>query len=684
MKALKIAGAVVAIIIVVLALALIVGIPSGFLTAGIEDRVERETGYQLTISGTTKVSLWPSLNITLSDITVQDPKDRDGIKRVTIGSVQADIAPSSIWSGQPRISELIISNPVVHRPLLRERTRIASPASKPESSPRETDPVTIDRVKVVGGAIVLANARDQVERRIENINADAVIDADRKIKMTGTARAGDEPLKFDIKATAPSPRAERQNIPIELTLDAPALLKAPLTSKADVRLNGSVVMINGITGAIGDGAFNGWASVDVDSKPLVKIDLDFQRLDIAMSKAPPPSQSGPQPWSDTPINLTGLNYVDVQVRVSAAQLDVADARFSQAAIDATLAGGVLKASVSNLGAYGGQASGEAIVDVSSGSASYAMHCDLVGVRALQLLDSLAGFDKIDGKMQAKIAVRSAGASQQAIMSNLVGTAFVNFQDGTIRGLNVAQMIRSLTATTLNGWQEANEQATDLSQLSASFRIDRGQATTTDLNLVGPLVKMTGAGTIDVGSKMLAFRVEPKLVMTTEGQGRTSDPIGLGIPVVVEGSWAQPRIYPEMAGILDNPDAAYAKLKEMGKGLFGANGGGLGGLLGSLGGLSGNQNQSGTGRSNGNDTNGGQGLLGGKLGESLGNLIQQGLGGGGRGRSIPPVGSAPETQAAPPPLPPGQTEVQGDNSSQPNQDSQPMNDVLRQLFNRSQN
>src|ERR1700687_4731999 len=37
----------------------------------------------------------------------------------------------------------------------------------------------------------------------------------------------------------------------------------------------------------------------------------------------------------------------------------------------------------------------------------------------------------------------------------------------------------------------------------------------------------------------------------------------------------------MAGILDNPDAAYAKLKEMGKGLFGP-GGGLSGLGGGVG------------------------------------------------------------------------------------------------------
>jgi len=144
------------------------------------------------------------------------------------------------------------------------------------------------------------------------------------------------------------------------------------------------------------------------------------------------------------------------------------------------------------------------------------------------------FDKLDGKMQAKMALRSAGNSQRAVMSNLGGTVFAVFQDGAIRGLNVAQMIRSLTSGTLSGWQEGKEQTTDLTQLSASFRVEKGQASTTDLNLVGPLVKMTGAGTIDLAAKAVAFRSSRKLVLTTEGQGRAGDPVGLGIPVVIDG------------------------------------------------------------------------------------------------------------------------------------------------------
>ncbi len=654
MRALKIAGAAVAAVIVIAALLLIVGIPSGFLTSAIRERVERETGYQLTIAGATRIGLWPSLNVTLNDVTLEAPKDRDTSSRVTVGSVRADMTFSSVWSGHPQITELVIARPVLSVPLLRERIREPAPSSpRPPTSAGESDAnaLAIDRVTVTDGAIEFSNLRDRFDSRIDGINAVASVGADRDIKVTGSARAGEHPLKFQIKATAPAPPVERQNIPVELTLEAAGLLQAPLTAKAEARLNGTVVMINGVSGTFGDGAFNGWASVDLSSKPLVKLDLDFQRLDVAVAQAPAGSgaqgsqsspntqaSSEPHPWSNETIDLRGLNYVDVQARISAAELNIGEAHLAPVAIDSTLAGGVARIAFSNLGAYGGQANGQLIVDVSGGNPTYALTSDLIGVRALPLLRSVADFDKLDGKLQAKLAVRSEGSSQRAVMSNLSGTVFAVFKDGAIRGLNVVQMIRSLMTSPLSGWQEAKEQATDLTQLSASFSIDKGQATTSDLNLVGPLVRVTGTGTVDLAAQTLSFRVEPKLVMTTEGQGRTSDPVGLGIPVVIEGPWADPRIYPDIAGITDNPDAAYAKLKEMGKGLFGSGGG------------SGQPDQP----------------LGGTLGETLGNLLQQGLG---QSRNLPS-----QTQPNPPPAP-------SDPPPPPAQESQPMNDLLRQLFNR---
>src|ERR1700723_3335888 len=294
MRAFKIAGAAVAALIAIVALLLVIGIPSGFITSAIQDRVERETGYRLTISGATRIGVWPSLNVTLNDIALQNPKDRDNSDRLTVGRVEADMTLESVWSGRPHITELTIDRPVVHVPLLRQRNPQAAPSAKPATSAGDddADAATIDHVTVSDGAIEFFNARDRVDDRIDGINADAVIGGDRKIKVTGSARASEHPLKFQIKATTPAPPVARQNIPVDLVLEMPGVLRSPLSGRAEVRLNGSIVMINGLTGTVGDDAFNGWASVDIASKPLAKLDLDFQRLDVAGSApaAPSPAQ----------------------------------------------------------------------------------------------------------------------------------------------------------------------------------------------------------------------------------------------------------------------------------------------------------------------------------------------------------------------------------------------------------
>ena len=638
MKAVKIASILVAAVVVLLALVAAVGIPSGFINSAIQSRIERDTGYRLAIAGASSVKLWPSLRVTLNEVTLEDPKDRTGIRRVTVDNLQADVSLESMWSSHAHVSEIIVTRPVFYLPLLRERLP-ATDAPRLDAA-MAVGAVHIDRVKIKDGTLAFSTTRDRVESRLEAVNAEAVVvGGDRKVDFTGTARAGEQAIKFNITATTP---IEHQSMPAEFTIEMPGALQQPVSGKASVRLNGAVVMINDIGGTFGSDAFNGWASIDIASKPLVKLDLDFQRLNIPLAKSA--DNPAAAQWSDAPISVSWLNYVDAQMRISATEANIGESHFAPVVVDAQLADGLLKAGVSKLGADGGQVSGNVMLDATSGSPSFVVSADLIGVRARPLLTSLASFDEIDGKLQAKLALRSVGASQRALMSNLAGTVFANLQDGAIRSINIPRLIRSLTSGTLSGWQESNELSTDLTQLSASFRIDKGRAVTTDLTLIGPLVKVTGAGTIDLGARTMAFRVEPKLVLTTEGQGRAGDPVGFGIPVMIDGSWAAPRIYPDMAGMLDNPDAAYAKLREMGKGLFGPDGAGVDDILG--------------------------GSLGsGSLGETIGNLLKQGLrdGSASQQRSLPATPNDTAPQAAPPPP--------------KAQDSQPMNDLLRQLFNR---
>ena len=685
MKAFKIAAVAIVVTAIVLALGLLLGLPIGIFTTALQDRVARQTGYRLSIAGPASLKLWP-LGVTLTDVTIHDPNDRDGNNGLTIRRISAEVRPSSLWSGRPEISELIVEKPALHLPLLRERLRDIPARSNRAETGGDSSPVLIDRLTVTDGAVIFSNPRDRIENRIEGIDAKAILSADDKLAITGSARAGDHPLTFDAKADARSLSAERKTVPIDFKIDMPGTLGTPLSGHAELRLSGRTVMVNSLSGMLDAGAFNGWASIDVASKPLLKLDLDFQRLEVGSSDGASTGRS--QGWSTAPIDLKGLNYLDARVKLSADELRASGARLGPVEIEASLAGGVLKATIGDLGVSGGQASGEVVIDATSGNPAYAMHCDLAGVRALPLLQELAGFDKLDATMQAKLVLRSSGASQLAIMSNLTGSAFLVFQNGAIRGINVARMIRSLTSNRLSGWQPSQELSTDLTQLSASFQVDRGQATTSDLNLIGTLVKLTGGGTVDLGNKALALRVEPKLVMTTEGQGRASDPIGLGIPVVIDGPWAQPRFYPDVAGIIDNPDAAYARLKQMGQGLFGKDGAGLDQVINGIGGLIGNATSNGSGAPDAGGSGGAapaapngpsaketpSGLLGGQLGAAIGNLIQQGLQQGAKGR---------DRTLAPPQSDSGVQVPQRTQPDSPNvpQDSQPMNDVLKRLFDR---
>ncbi|MGO3932686.1 AsmA family protein [Rhodopseudomonas pseudopalustris] len=649
MKPTKIAGILIAVLIAAAALLLTIGIPSGAVTSAIQSRVERDTGYRIAIAGASKVSLFPGFAVTLNDVTVQNPNDRNPDSRFTIGNVRAELALGSVIAGKPHVTELTLTKPELRVPLIRDRNN--APAGSSSGGSGKTIDAAIDRITIKDGVVVMANAADRVEDRIDRINAEITIDPERRIHAIGGAQLAGKPAKFEIKAAPPA--ADAQPVPVDFKLDAPDLLSWPLAAKAEVRLRGALLQINGLSGTLGDGAFNGWASADLAGKPRLKLDLDFQRLDLGNPRKPTAPGA---PWSDARFDLSGLNYVDAEIRLSAAELNLGAAHFAPASIDAKLVSGAVTAQFAQIGVYGGEAEGQLGIDASQRTPTFSLRGDLNGVRALPLLSGLAEFDKIDGKMQAKLALRASGDSARAILSTIAGTAFVNVRDGEIRGLNVARMIRNLTTTTLSGWQENGAEVTDLAQLGASFRIEQGKAATADLTLAGPLVRMTGAGTIDLGAKTLSLKVEPKLVLTTQGQsaagqapqnGAAAEPVGLGIPVVIEGPWASPRIFPDAAGILDNPDAAYGRLREMGKGLFGALGGG--GAAGSP---------------------GADNPLGGALGESIGRLIQQGL----------QSGAAAPSRGAQPAQPPAQQPGAAPAPDRPDSDAA-MNAIMKQLFGR---
>ncbi len=590
MKARNIAAMLFIALLVAVALVVALGIPAGFLVAAVSDRIEADTGYRIRVTGHSKLTVWPALAFVARDIAVRGVGDVHPADPFTAQSLQISLVPASLLSGHPQISGIAIAHPVLRVPLLRERASMPV-AATPVGRVGGRDAaaaigIKVDRVIVTDGTIEFASQTDSIKSRVEHIEFVAQF-AGSEAVFDAHARWDDRPVRLSLKATPLADGLVGQSIPIEFAFEAPDLLAQPLTGAANVRVKGSVLAINGLAGAIGPDRFDGWAAVDFTTKPSIKADFDFRRLAVAIASAPsnPSSKSTANsgtagraaepraPWPDQEVHLDGLNFFDADVQISAAEFTIDAFRMAPIALHATLGRGVVQAALSGVGLYDGAAAGTLGLDASGKTPICTMHVNLKDVRALPLLSDVADFQALDGRLGAAIEVQATGSSLPAAIASLNGAVEFLLRDGEVRGINVAKMIRALVAAPLSGWRESATEKTDFTEFNALFRINGGQASTENLRLAGPLVRVSGAGSADLVNRTLQFRLDPKLVMSLEGQGGATDPVGLGVPVIVQGSWNEPRIYPDIAGILENPDAAYAKLRAIGQGLFGREHGG---------------------------------------------------------------------------------------------------------------
>jgi hypothetical protein len=94
------------------------------------------------------------------------------------------------------------------------------------------------------------------------------------------ALSPDGQLLVTLKGLAPKGGFDGRPLPIDFGFEAPGLLEGALTGSTEVRVTSSLIRFNNVNGNVAGNRFSGWASVDVSNKPLVKVELDFQKLDI--------------------------------------------------------------------------------------------------------------------------------------------------------------------------------------------------------------------------------------------------------------------------------------------------------------------------------------------------------------------------------------------------------------------
>jgi AsmA protein len=278
-------------------------------------------------------------------------------------------------------------------------------------------------------------------------------------------------------------------------------------------------------------------------------------------------------WSQDRIGFSGLRAINANLNLKTDEIIADEITIGPSNLTVKITDGKLSAELTEMALYSGIGVGTLSIDGASTTPTLAAFFRLDSIEALGFLRDAAGFSRIEGTGALSFDIRSAGDSEAALMAALSGKGAMEFRNGAIRGINIPNMMRNLSIDTLLGWQQTGNEKTDFSQLSGTYTIENGLLTNNDLVLIGPLIRITGAGTANIPDRTLAYRVDPKIVATLEGQGGSPELEGFTVPVRVEGSWDQPRIYPEIDGILQDPQKALDQLRALGGGLFGGQSGG---------------------------------------------------------------------------------------------------------------
>jgi len=284
------------------------------------------------------------------------------------------------------------------------------------------------------------------------------------------------------------------------------------------------------------------------------------------SSQPGTKTSAAAKWDTSPIDFSALGTIDADLRLSTGSITYQAIKIGKSALTVSIKDKLLTANLSELQLYKGSSKGQVIVDARKKIPTMRIETNISDVEALQFLQDINGFDWIEGLANITLDVTTAGRSQNQLVQSLKGKAGFSFANGAVRGINIAKMVRNVKSLNLSGWSRSKAEKTDFSKLGATFTLNKGQATTTDLSMISPFVRLTGKGTVNLPAKSLDFRLLPKLVGSTQGQGGVVDLSGLDIPVTVKGPWSNPSILPDLKGLLKDPKKVAKTLKKLGKAL----------------------------------------------------------------------------------------------------------------------
>ena len=259
-------------------------------------------------------------------------------------------------------------------------------------------------------------------------------------------------------------------------------------------------------------------------------------------------------WSSEKIDFSFLKMMDGTVQLDARKLIAMGHTVEKTRLNAKMNSGLMTAQLPKFLLYGGSGSLSVAVNGAKARPTIKSRLNLKDVQIKPLLQKGAGWSFISGTASAALQMVGSGNTQQEFVSTLYGAGKVDVSNGALEGLNIPGMLRNLQSGNLLQATSKPTEKTDFSELSGNFAIERGIIKNNDLLMKGPLLRMSGKGSVSLPAETVDYQLSPKLVASLRGQGGRGDLQGVVVPLRVKGPWASPKIVPDLKGALSDPQA----------------------------------------------------------------------------------------------------------------------------------
>ncbi len=338
-------------------------------------------------------------------------------------------------------------------------------------------------------------------------------------------------------------------ITVPPTADAKVLTSASLTGQLNA--NARRASLKNLTFKLDDTTLRGDLAVRDFSSKALDFALSADRLD-ADRYLPPAPKPGASVGADatpaakadanaTPLPIEALDQLNAQGTLQVESMKLKNLKLAKVRLKLDGTRGATHRQQLSAALYGGSA--DLNLAVAPG-AKHTLKLALSNINAGPLLKDFINSDKLSGRGSMMLDASSSGRTLGAVKQALDGKLAFNLADGAVKGFNLGQILRDGQALLARqAPAAATAQSTDFAELRGSGVITNGVLRSDDLTAKNPLLRLEGAGEVDLVKETINYLAKPTVVNTASGQGGKErlDLSGIVVPIRVSGDLYRPKV-----------------------------------------------------------------------------------------------------------------------------------------------